>query len=52
MEKQKQVAVMINGLCIVAVVFLKKELFISLICLTLIMLVNFWNLLELKKKAK
>ena len=50
MNTQKQIAVIINALAIFAVVFLNRNSFISLIAITLIMVLNFWNLLQLKEK--
>lgn len=49
MKKQKQVARIINSLCIFAVIFLNKHSFISLICIVAIMVLNFWNLMSWKK---
>ncbi|HEM3611508.1 TPA: hypothetical protein U1C34_000467 [Streptococcus suis] len=50
MNTQKQIAVIINVLAIFAVIFLNRNSFISLIAITLIMILNFWNLLRLKEK--
>ena len=50
MNTQKQIAVIINALAIFTVVFLNRNSFISLIAITLIMVLNFWNLLQLKEK--
>lgn len=50
MNTQKQIAVIINVLAIFVVIFLNRNSFISLIAITLIMILNFWNLLRLKEK--
>lgn len=50
MNRQKQIAVIINALAILAVIFLNRTSFISLIAITLMMVLNFWNLLSLKEK--
>lgn len=49
MEQQKRIAIMINTLSILAVIFLNKDSFVSLIAIVFIMILNFWNLQELKK---
>lgn len=49
MEQQKRIARMINGLSILAIVFFNEHGFISRIAILLIMILNFWNLQELKK---
>lgn len=49
MEQHKRIASMINGLSILAVIFLNRDSFVSLIAIVFIMILNFWNLQELKK---
>lgn len=50
MKKQKQIAALINVLAVFAVIFLNRNSFISLIAITLIMILNFWNLIEMKEE--
>ncbi|NQI72771.1 hypothetical protein HO590_06055 [Streptococcus suis] len=50
MKKQKRIATLINALAIFAVVFLNRNSFISLIAITFIMILNFWNLIEMKEE--
>ncbi len=52
MKKQKYIATVINLLCIFAVIFLNKHRLATLVFICLIMLLNFWNLMDLKKKCK
>ncbi|HFI0083618.1 TPA: hypothetical protein ACGOR9_001273 [Streptococcus suis] len=49
MTKQKRIAALINALAIFAVIFLNRNSFISLIAITLMMVLNFWNILELRE---
>lgn len=50
MKKQKRIAVLINALCLFGVIGLNKnQLFVSLIAFTVIMVLNFANLMDLKK---
>ncbi|HFU4026199.1 TPA: hypothetical protein ACGO0F_001937 [Streptococcus suis] len=49
MKKQKRIAALINALAILAVIFLNRNSFISLIAITLIMVLSFWNILELRE---
>ncbi|CYV29730.1 hypothetical protein HO671_05240 [Streptococcus suis] len=49
MTKQKRIATLINALAIFAVIFLNRNSFISLIAITLIMILNFWNLIDMKE---
>ncbi|HEM3696260.1 TPA: hypothetical protein U1D08_001626 [Streptococcus suis] len=50
MIKQKRIATLINALAIFAVIFLNRNSFISLIAITLIIVLNFWNLIEMKEE--
>lgn len=53
MEKQKRIAVLINAICIFGVIGLNKnQLFVSLIAFTVIMVLNFANLMDLKKSRR
>lgn len=50
MKKQKRIAVLINAICLFGVIGLNKnQLFVSLIAFTVIMVLNFANLMDLKK---
>ncbi|HFI0187663.1 TPA: hypothetical protein ACGO9B_001360 [Streptococcus suis] len=50
MTKQKRIVTLINALAIFAVIFLNRNSFISLIAITLIMILNFWNLIDMKEE--
>ncbi|MCL4943247.1 hypothetical protein M5P42_07760 [Streptococcus suis] len=50
MTKQKRIAPLINALAIFTVIFLNRNSFISLIAITLIMILNFWNLIDMKEE--
>lgn len=49
MEQQKRIAIVINSLSILAVIFLNRDSFVSLVAILFIMILNFWNLQDLKK---